>query len=403
MLAFLQRNFRWIAGGFVLTFFSSFGQTYFISASVAEWQEAFSLSQGQFGRLYMLATLASACCLPFVGRLVDVVAPQVAIVIVMPLLALATLMAGLANSVLMLTISIFLLRLLGQGMMTHIALTTTGRWFVAGRGRAVSLVVLGHQAGEASIPLLFATLALAFGYQWGWVAASLALVIVGLPLGYWAFLRPRSPQASHADDPGSRLPARSWTRGEVLRDPVFWILLLGVLAPAFIGTTIFYHQDYLTTVNQWPPQLYATSLIPMAATTVVMALIVGGIIDAVGAVRVLPLFLMPLAAACFALSVAGPQWSLFLVMILLGISYGVSSTLLGSLWPEVYGPDNLGAIRSVIVAAMVLATAAGPGITGTLLDWGVALSTQMVWLGGYCLIATLAMSVASRKLTLRQL
>ena len=198
MLAFLHRNFRWIAGGFVLTFFSSFGQTYFISASVAEWQEAFSLTQGQFGRLYMGATLASACCLPFIGRLVDVVAPRLAIALVMPLLACATLMAGFANSVLMLALSIFLLRLLGQGMMTHIALTTTGRWFMAGRGRAVSMVVLGHQAGEASIPLVFATLTLAFGYQWGWVAASVALVVVGFPLAYWAYRWPRAPQSSHA-------------------------------------------------------------------------------------------------------------------------------------------------------------------------------------------------------------
>ena len=73
MFAFLKQNFRWIAGGFLLTYFSSFGQTFFVSASIAEWQAKFDLSHGEFGRLYMFATLASALCLPFVGRLVDVV------------------------------------------------------------------------------------------------------------------------------------------------------------------------------------------------------------------------------------------------------------------------------------------------------------------------------------------
>ena len=59
MIHFIRQNFRWIAGGFLLTFFSSFGQTFFISASVAEWQAQFGLSHGEFGRLYMLATLAA--------------------------------------------------------------------------------------------------------------------------------------------------------------------------------------------------------------------------------------------------------------------------------------------------------------------------------------------------------
>ena len=104
----------------------------------------------------MFATLASAMCLPFVGRLVDVMPEHKTILIVVPVLAGATLLAAYAPSVMVLVIAIFLLRLFGQGMMTHIALTATGRWFAAQRGRAVSLVVLGHQGGEASLPLLFA-------------------------------------------------------------------------------------------------------------------------------------------------------------------------------------------------------------------------------------------------------
>jgi MFS family permease len=127
MFAFLRENFRWIAGGFLLTYFSSFGQTFFVSASIAEWQAAFDLSHGEFGRLYMFATLASALCLPFLGRLVDVVPEHRSILLVVPVLAAATLLAAYAPSVTVLAVAIFLLRLFGQGMMTHIALTATGR------------------------------------------------------------------------------------------------------------------------------------------------------------------------------------------------------------------------------------------------------------------------------------
>ena len=385
----------------MLTFFSSLGQTYFISASVSEWQVAFGLSHGEFGRLYMFATLASALCLPFVGRLVDVVQAHRIVALVAPVLAGASLLAGYASSVPMLVAAVFLLRLFGQGMMTHIALTTTGRWFVAERGRAVSLVVLGHQGGEATIPLAFAAITIAYGYRVGWVGAAVALLVVGLPFAYWAYHKPRVPHGQLSTEKKRSPEVRSWTRSEVLRDPIFWILLTGVLAPAFIGTTIFYHQNYLTALHDWPPQLFATSLLVMALTTVGFALLTGAAIDRFGATLVLPFFLLPLASACFALAYSGPEITLFIVMVLLGISYGISSTLFGSLWPEIYGLANLGAVRSITVSAAVLATAIGPGLTGTLIDRGMDLPAQMMFFGIYCLLAAGAMTIASVSLSRR--
>ena len=403
MIDFLKQNARWIAGGFLLTYFSSFGQTFFISASIAEWQAAFGLSHGEIGRLYMFATLVSAMCLPFVGRLVDVIPEHKTILIVVPVLAGATLLAAYAPSVMVLVVAIFLLRLFGQGMMTHIALTATGRWFAAQRGRAVSLVVLGHQGGEASLPLLFATVSVGFGYQAGWIAGSLALLLVGLPFGYWAYSRPREPSHAEIEAHAKQPVVRHWTRREVLKDPIFWLLLTGVLAPPFIGTTIFYHQDYMTALNAWPETFYAQSLSVMALTTVVFALICGSLIDRFSASTILPIFLVPLSIACFVFGSGGPPVTLITAMVFLGISYGFSSTLLGAIWPEVYGTRHLGAIRSVIVSAMVLSTAAGPGATGTLIDRGVALQTQFSWLGIYCLFAALSMGFASLVLGRRRL
>jgi MFS family permease len=410
MLEFIRRNFRWIAGGFMLTYFSSFGQTYFISASVSEWQAAFGLTHGEFGRIYMFATLASALCLPLVGRLVDVVQAHRMIALVVPVLTGAVLLAGYASSVPILVVAVFLLRLFGQGMMTHIALTSTGRWFVAERGRAVSLVVLGHQGGEATIPLAFAALTIAYGYRVGWLAAAAALLVVGLPCAYWCYRTPRAlPRSASAEFTAKhRAPhgqpsmetktspeARSWTRREVLSDPIFWVLLTGVLAPAFIGTTIFYHQNYLTALHNWPPQFFAMSLLVMALTTVGCALITGAAIDRLGATSILPYFLLPLAGACFVLAYSGPEITLFIMMVLLGISYGIASTLFGSLWPEIYGLANLGAVRSVTVSAAVLATAAGPGLTGTLIDRGMSLPAQMMFFGFYCFLTAGAMTIAS--------
>lgn len=400
MLHFLQANFRWIAGGFLLTYCSSFGQTFFIAASIGDWRTGFALSHGEIGRLYMLATLASAACLPWLGKIIDVLPAHRVLLLVMPTLAGATVLAASAPSLAALALALFLLRLFGQGMMTHIALTATGRWFEARRGRAISLVVLGHQAGEATLPLAFAFLVTFVGLRSAWLACGALLLLLGLPLAYRAFRVPRLPVPAEQPDHGDREPApvRHWTRGEVLRDRLFWLLLLGVLAPPFVGTTIFYHQDHLTVLRGWSPTHYAASLSLMAMTTVVFALTGGALIDRFGARVLLPVFLLPLAGACFVLSIDGAPRLLFLVMTLLGVAYGLSSTLFGALWPEIYGTVHLGAIRSVTVAAMVVATAAGPGITATLIDLGTPVPQQMVWIGGYCLVAAAAMALVSRRL-----
>ncbi|MEO0411887.1 MAG: MFS transporter [Pseudomonadota bacterium] len=405
MVSFLVANARWILGGFALTYFSSFGQTFFIAGSAADWQVQLGLSYGGFGQLYMIATFASALSLPTVGKLVDVVSERTAIFISVPILAAAMVLVSQANTVLLLGVSIYLLRLFGQGMMTHMALTATGRWFAAQRGWAMSLVVLGHQGGEASLPLLAALITIAYGFEASWLFGAGALMLIALPLAGWAYAKPRVPrQAANAvrDAADAGDDMRQWRRKEVLRDPVFWLLLTGLLAPAFIGTTIFFHQDYLTALRGWPPQLFATSMGVMAATTIACALICGALIDRFSARAILPFFLFPLAASCFIAAMLGGSVWLFVFMVLLGVSYGFSSTLFGALWPEIYGTRYLGEVRAGIVSAMVVATAIGPGLTGTLIDYGIALPQQLLGMGAYCVAAAGLLWLASTKLKMRE-
>jgi MFS family permease len=235
--------------------------------------------------------------------------------------------------------------------------------------------------------------AIAYGYQTGWYLGAAALLLIGLPFSFWAYSIPREPHGHIASD--SKSDARNWTRSEVIRDPVFWALLTGVLAPGFIGTTIFYHQNYLTELNGWPPQLFVQSLITLSTMTVIFTLISGAVINKFGARVMLPYFLVPLAVACFLLAASGPALSVYVVMVFLGISYGISWTLFGALWPEIYGTAHLGSIRAITVSAIVFATAAGPGLTGTLIDFGITLPRQMNYFGSYCLMAIVVMTIAT--------
>jgi MFS family permease len=398
-LVFLRDNARWLAGGFLLTFFSSFGQTFFISLSAGNIREEYGLSHGGFGTLYMIATLASALTLPKLGQIVDRYSAKQVTLIIVPMLALAATTMAFSRHILLLALTIYVLRLFGQGMMTHNAMTAMGRWFAAQRGRAVSVVTLGHNAGEALFPLVFVAVAAAVGWRNSWLLAAGALILFALPVIAGLIRLERAPRST---DPVARISdARDWTRAEVVRDPLFYMLLLGVMAPGFVGTTIFFHQVYLVDLRGWSLEVFASSFTFMASMTVIFALVSGQLIDRFSAVSLLPGFLLPLSLACLALSLFDAQWSAFAFMGLLGISYGFSSTLFGALWPEIYGTRHLGSIRALTVAIMVFATAMGPGLTGFLIDRGVSYPGQIFAMGLYCLAGAATMLMVSRRLKAR--
>lgn len=400
MLSFIRSNARWLAGGFLLTLFSSFGQTFFIGLSGEELRARFDLTDGQFGLIYMVATLASAATLPWFGRILDILPGWKVARLVMPALAGACLLMAFSPSLAVMVLAIYLLRLLGQGMMTHTALTEIGRWFVAGRGRATSLVVPGHQAGEAVFPVSFALISALWGWQAGWIAGAALLIGVALPAILLLWRAERVPGHADAGVPEGRT-ARDWRVGDVVRDPMFYLLLTGVLAPPFIGTTIFFHQDYFIELRGYDRLAFAGAFPAMALTTVGFALLCGQLIDRVGALRLLPLFLLPLALATALAGLLTPVWGVYLFMVLMGVSYGFTSTLFGALWPEVYGLLNLGGIRALIVSAMVFATALGPGLTGALIDAGIGLDRQLVWMSGWCVVACGVMAVVAPRLQAR--
>ena len=395
MLAFYRQNARWLLGGFLLTCFSGFGQTFYISVWGSEIRAAFDLSHGDFGLVYMVATIGSALVLPVVGRLVDYVSVATTSLIVISLLSIAAITMSQATTLPMLFVSIFLLRLFGQGMMTHTAITAMGRWYASNRGKAVSIATIGHQFSEALAPTIFVFFAALYGWRESWLIAAAVLMLIALPAIYLLMRVERIPQSQLKASSEQDARAKQWTRSEMLRDRNFWLTGIGVFSPAFIGTSIFFHQDYLIEINGWAPSLYYSSFAIMASTTVVVSLITGFAVDRWSAVQVLPFFMVPLGCSCLVLGGFSAPATIIVFMILLGVSYGMTSTLFGAIWPEVYGTRHLGSLRSVTVSLMVFMSAAGPGVTGTLIDFGVPFSNQLLFMGAYCFSAAMLMKIAA--------
>lgn len=396
---FLRTNARWLCGGVLLTFFSSVGQTFFIASFAGQIRADFELSHGGFGIVYMLATLASAATLIVIGRVLDHVRIVKVAMVLIVMLAVAALLMAWAEAIPALLLAIYLLRLFGQGMMTHTAMVAMGRWFVAERGRAVSIATTGHQLGEGILPLLIVGLLAFADWRTAWLIAAGVLVVVALPLSFWCLHLPRAPSQNDRDNYER---GRQWTRSEVLRDIPFWAVCTGVLAPSFIGTSVFFHQVHLSELKDWPPAVIASSFAVMSVSSVSVGLLTGQLIDRFSARLALPFFLFPLCLGCIVLSYAQHPLTMSIFMFLLGSSYGVSSSVFGAIWPEMYGTRHLGAIRSMVSAAMVFASALGPGLTGWLIDRQVDFEFQLLVMSLYCFATMFVLFTISRQLQKRE-
>ncbi len=398
MLFFLRDNIRWLGAGFAMLFASSFGQTFFISLSGGEIRRELGLTDGEFGLIYMGVTLASAFSLVWLGKLLDARALRLVVSMTAIALALGAILLSQATSLAGLILGLFILRLFGQGMMVHTAYTTIGRWFAAERGRAVSISALGLNAGQAMLPLLAVAGIAAFGWRNLWVVVAVFMLVLLIPL-LSLIKHERLPTPVAVSQKAA--VTRHWTRSEVLRDPYFYGLMLGMLPPAFISNTIFFHQVHLSQSKGWPVETFASAFLIYAVVAVTNSLLSGYLVDRFSALRLLPFYLIPFGLGCILLSVIDAPWVVFAFMVLYGISDGFSLTLFGSLWPEVYGVKFLGAIRAVIVAIMVFASALGPGLGGVLIDWGVAFTAQIMVMGVYCILICALMLSLTRHVRMR--
>lgn len=250
LFEFLQRNLRWVAGGFLLGFGSSFGQTFFIAQFSSQIRETYNLSHGDFGSIYMLATLASAASIIYLGRVVDYHRPVVVGCISIVILAGFSFLMSWHNSIILLGISLYGLRLFGQGLLPHTSQTAMSRWFHGSRGKALSLASFGNMAGEALLPLAAVSLMVTVSWRGLWSGAGITLLVVFLPLAYLTLKKDRTPE-NPLTSSGVNGPAISWTRKQVMADWRFWVVLTAVLAVPFLVTGLMFHQVHFMEAKGW--------------------------------------------------------------------------------------------------------------------------------------------------------
>ena len=386
-LIFIRENFRWLIAGFLLAFFGSFGQTYFVSIYAGELQNEFSLSHGEWGGIYMIGTLISAFTMFFVGGLTDIFRARTLSVIVMVCLALACLLMSAISSAFLLIFAVFALRLFGQGLSSHIAMVSMARWFVATRGRALAFAALGFAFGQAILPLSFVAISTVIGWRQSWMVAA-AIALLAAPLLYVLLIRERTPQAVAKENNSTGMQDRHWTRNQVLKHWLFWLILPAYLGPATFGTSFFFHQVHFAEFKGWT-HLQFVALFPLlTGLSVLVTMTSGWVIDRFKSGRLMQFYVFPFAISFVLFWYVDSLTGAAIAMSIMAITIGLQSTLSAAFWAEYFGTQYLGSIKSMATVAMVFGSAIGPGLTGWLIDNGVAFVDQMLGIAIYLLLAT---------------
>ena len=366
---FLKSNFQYLLFGFLMTFCSSFGQTFFLGIFNPFIREDLNLSHSEFGGIYSAATLVSSLTIIWLGKKIDdFKLRNFAIFVCISLFFAAVFMSQL-SSLVHLLLAIFFLRLFGQGLMSHTSSTAMARYFDKNRGKALGVAWLGLSFGEGILPGLVIFLLNYLVWKKIWITIAVFLIVFVLPLIVF-LLKNFEDNSVEQEQSKKSENIKNWTRQEVLKDLRFYFLLPAVLCPAFLITGIFINQIYLFENLNWGINFIAPSFTAYAIFSVISLQLSGFLIDKFSALKILPFYLIPM--------ILGLLFSLFfkfalspvIFFILMAITNGTSNVLLTSTWSEMYGTKHLGAIRSITVSLMVFSTSLSPFLFGYLIDFG---------------------------------
>ena len=395
----VRSNFKIIIFGFVFTFFSSTGQSFFIGLFNSDIREELNITNAEFGSIYGIATLCSSLALIWVGKKIDDLKLVNYSLLVVIFLSLAALFFSFVNGIILLAMGIFFLRLSGQGLMAHTASVSTSRFFNQSRGKALSYIWVGMSFGEFLLPIIIVYLLTFIYWRDLWQGFSL-LIILLLPIFTYLTVKEISIYSRENKNGKNNNKVidtiKSWTRREVLKDFKFYSILPAMLASSFIITGIVINQTFIIESKDWGKFAMAQSFMIYSILTVATLFFSGFLVDKFTSRKVFPLLNVPLLLSLIVLATFDHPYTAFVFMGLMGISNGLTNVLMVSFWAEIYGVNYLGSIKALTGSFMVFSTALATAVFGILIDLGYSIENIAIFCSIYTAISIIIVLIFQR-------
>ena len=383
--------------GFIFTFFSSFGQSFFLGLFNESIRNELDITHGQFGSIYASATLLSSIILIWVGKKIDDFDVLKFSFFVISLLAISTFTFSKINSVVFLFVAILLMRFSGQGMMSHTASTTISRYFTNTRGKALSTGWFGLSTAEFLMPITIIYALTIIDWRNIWIIISVSIILF-LPLVSYFLVKEVKLSSREDDNEVIKENIKQWKRSEVIKDYRFIIIALNMLAMPWIATGIFVYQSFILSAKNWGEYTIAQSFMVYSIASVLTLFIAGYLIDKFTSRKLLIYMNIPFLISLLILIYFQSPVSSFFFLGLIGVSNGFANVLGSSTWAELYGVKFIGSIKALTTALMVFSTAFGTALFGLMIDFGFSIEQISMISGGYILISLTLLFLIKNKL-----
>lgn len=383
-LNFVLENKKLLAFGLLMTCLSGYGQTYLLALYVPYLIEEFTLQNAQISVYYMVATIASALILPQIGKYIDKISLVKYTLMATVIFILAMVLMSFNQYWYFLPLAFFGLRIAGQGLFSHIAITSMSKYFQKGRGKAISLASLGHPFGQAALPIMVVGLINWFGWRESLLVNAL-IVLAIVPLYLYFFIDEKKlvvhEEANPTDSSSSKKEVSQW---EIMKSRTFWVLAPNLFVLSFTVTGLFFYQFAIAEFKGWTLEWMAVGLTFYAISGSLAILFAGPLIDKYTARKFFPFYLIPFLLAILVIWIFSDPLVIFPYMILMGASAGFGNAIVSALQVELFGAGFIGKVRSIFASVMVLSSAVGPAIYGVVVDAGY--SFDVVFIGSLLLM-----------------
>jgi MFS family permease len=341
------------------------GQTIGVSVFVDHFIADLDLTRSGVSTAYLIGTLTAAFALPYVGRKIDTrgVRRGMASIGIGFAVALA-LMSGVSGF-LTLAAGFVLIRLFGQGSLMLVSTVAVTLWFRTRRGFVLGLLATGTGMLMSLVPIGSNAVIDAAGWRTAWLVLAGVIAVTVVPIGWFGMIdRPSDvglePDGVPVDLTLPAVSTASATRGEALRTPRFWVLVVAGSTVGMLATALNFHQISLLGDAGLTPTEAAAMFLPQFVGTALAGVAFGWLSDRLTGRTLIPLSMAVLTTTLLLASLLTGGPLVFLYALLLGASGGASRSVGSTLMPRWFGTDHIGAITGLSTLVGVASTAVGP-------------------------------------------
>ncbi|MDO9710587.1 MFS transporter [Paracraurococcus lichenis] len=361
--------------------------TVFLLAFVAD----FGWTRAESSLAYSVGQLVGGASSPFVGSMVDRLGVRRMVLLGGALLVLGLVGSAQAGALWQVVFLYGVVMTFGAncvGLLVFVPLIS--RLFATRRGMAISVLQSANGFGRAASAPASQVLIEGLGWRGAYLVAAAVAAAVLLPL---SFLFDRRGGVARAAAAPAAAAVRSWTLGEAVRTPQFWLLFLVYMFTSIGSFLVSLHQIAFAVDVGFDP-LYAAGVLGMGSFLAMPGVIATGTLsDYIGREwSALLAYGISIIGVFCAMAITGPgdHMLLWLHACFFGLTWGARGPAITAKTADLFPGPRLGTILGVITIGSGLGAAIGSWAAGFVFD--VTGSYRVAFIGS--VIAYVAGSVA---------